>query len=158
MKLRCGPARGFRFGNFSPMGTAASSPAEHTNSASSLQSGTLQTNLRIRFSFLLVAGATRAQRSVAAEIAPVLASALAAVPRATSLAHRIVFALASWTNRKLRRRQSDGALHKSLGKAIGLSPTRRVSLASFSYPWALWLGIVLVASGFAISFVATFSN
>ncbi len=45
-----------------------------------------------------------------------------------------------------------------LGKAIGLSPTRRVSLASFSYPWALWLGIVLVASGLAISLVATFSN
>lgn len=45
-----------------------------------------------------------------------------------------------------------------LAKAIGMSPTRRQSLAAFTHPVALYAGIVLVILGFSLSLCATFSN
>jgi hypothetical protein len=45
-----------------------------------------------------------------------------------------------------------------LAKAIGMSPVRKQSLAAFTHPLALRIGIVLVILGFVLSLSATFSN
>ena len=41
---------------------------------------------------------------------------------------------------------------------FGMSPFRKQSLAAFTHPLALYLGIVLVILGFAVSLAATFLN
>jgi len=45
-----------------------------------------------------------------------------------------------------------------LAKTIGMSPTRRQSLAAFTHPVALYTGIALVILGFSLSLCATFLN